>query len=283
MAGVQSASSLRWTKQPAVVTGDIMDSAGINEVMTEYCPDVVIHLAALTGIKRCEENAPLAFSINVLGTYNVLMGCLACHSKLVFMSSREVYGETRTSSPTREDDPLVPNNVYGITKMLAERLVLWGGSKHNLSYTILRLTSVYGPGGDQYNVQGMIRSALMEGKIQVLGGSQQLNLVYVKDVAETVRRALSDRRSSKEILNVGSKETLPLDHIVQKLLPLLSPQPMVERALMRRGETLRFTPSLDKLEETLQYLPPTTLHQGLQETVMWYRMNCKARSDSKPC
>jgi UDP-glucose 4-epimerase len=272
--GVQKASHVYRAEQPTVEIGDIRDDSRVSEMMLKHRPEVVVHLAALTGIKRCNETPSLAFSTNVLGTYNVIMGCVACSSKLIFTSSREVYGETM-SDLTREDDPLMPNNVYGVTKMLGERLVTWAASKYGLDYTILRLTNVYGPGGDQYNVQAMIRNALTEGKIRILGGTQELNLLYVKDAAETIRRCLMDARSSKQILNVGSRDDFSVAEIVQKLTSLLSVTPIIERFPMFDAETLRSRLCFQKLESLLQYRPSTALDEGLRETIEYYRVKYK--------
>ena len=116
----------------------------ILEVMAKHKPDVVIHLAALTGLKKCHEDPELAFKINVHGTFNVLTACAKHCSKFIFISSREVFGET-INDKSKEDDPLLPNNVYGITKMIGENLVKFFNEKYSLDFTILRLTNVYGP------------------------------------------------------------------------------------------------------------------------------------------
>lgn len=253
-----------------VEIGDITDGPRVKEVMGRHMPDAVVHLAALTGIAKCNENPYSAFSVNVLGTYNVIMGCEECNSKLIFLSSREVYGDTR-SDRTREDDPLIPNNTYGITKMLGERLVVWAASTYGLDYTILRLTNVYGPEGDQYNVQAIIRKALSERRIQILGGSQLVNPTYVEDVAEVVRRCLIDSRTSRQTLNVSSKEDMTVEEMVSRIVSVLDAPINVERAPMRVGETLVFRPSVEKLEKVLGYCPPTTFAEGLQKTVSWYR------------
>ena len=253
-----------------VEIGDITDGPRVKELMGRHKPDAVIHLAALTGIAKCNENPSRAFSVNVLGTYNVIMGCKECHSKLIFFSSREVYGDTK-SDRTREDDPLIPNNIYGITKMLGERLVVWAASRYGLDYTILRLTNVYGPEGDQYNVQAIIRGALTEGRIQILGGSQIVNLIYVDDVAEVVRRCLIDSRASRQVLNVSSRESMTVEEMVSRIVSVLNEPIKVERSPMRVGETLVFRPSVEKLEKVLGYCPSTTFADGLQKTVSWYR------------
>lgn len=275
--GAEEASCFHWPSQPVVEIGDITDEARVKEVMLKHCPKAVVHLAALTGIKRCNENLSLAFLTNVLGTYNVIMGCAACKSRLIFISSREVYGET-TSDRTQEDDPLVPNNIYGITKMLGEMLVKWAASRYNLDYTILRLTNVYGPRGDQYNVQAMIRKALTEGSIQILGGSQRLNLVYVKDAAEAIRRCLADPRASRQTFNVGSGDNISVEEMVSRIVSLLDIPVKIERGPMRVGETLNFRPSLEKMEKMLGYRSATTFTTGLQKTVEWYKQQAHESS-----
>ncbi len=101
--------------------GNIEDTK-ILDVVTKHNPQAVVHLAALTGLKKCFDDPENAFKVNVFGTYNALEACSKAGSKFIFISSREVYGET-TGEKSSEDDPLLPNNVYGITKKIGEELV----------------------------------------------------------------------------------------------------------------------------------------------------------------
>jgi NAD(P)-dependent dehydrogenase (short-subunit alcohol dehydrogenase family) len=107
------------TKNLTVINGDITDADSTIESISIHCPDVVIHLAAITGIKNCLDNPKESFNVNVYGTFNVVRACVKTGSRLIFASSREVYGET-IGSATAEDDPTLPNNIYGITKLLGE-------------------------------------------------------------------------------------------------------------------------------------------------------------------
>jgi UDP-glucose 4-epimerase len=252
-----------------VKAGDIRDVGFVNETFREEKPDATVHLAALTGLAKCNDDPSLAFMINVFGTRNVVMGCVEQESKMIFMSSREVYGETR-SERTKEDDPLIPNNVYGLTKMLGEALVLWASKRYGLDYTILRLTNVYGPEGDQYNIQAMIRNAFAHGVIPIMGGDQTMNFLYVEDVATVVRKCLEERRASSQIFNVGSNDDRTIEETVNLLVSSLPIKVRLERRPMRSGETLSFRPDLTKIQATLAYTP-TPLMEGLRKTVMWYQ------------
>ena len=171
-----------------VETGSIEDNS-FQKIMLKHKPEVVIHLAAKSGLKNCEENPDSAFNCNVFGTYNVIKTCAEINSKLIFISSREVYGETINES-TKEDDPLLPNNIYGITKMLAERLIINTSQKYNVNYIILRLTNLFGPGVYERGVNRIIKMAVKDKKIQIYGGEQAINIVYVDDVVELINLIL---------------------------------------------------------------------------------------------
>lgn len=245
-----------------------VEEQNLVETITRNKPDVVIHLAALTGLKKCHENPSDAFRINVYGTFNVVSSCMRSQSKLIFISSREVYGET-IHNESKEDDQPLPKNVYGITKMLGEILIQKEGSNSNLDYTILRLTNVYGPEGDQYGAQVIIRDAIKSKKVKLLGGEQRLNFVYVDDVVDIMNQVITDKRSSKQVFNVGSTDTLAMRDFVREVSKVLKTEFEIEHLPMRETETLRFSPSLDKLR-SFGYKTKTSLRDGIEKTIQWY-------------
>jgi UDP-glucose 4-epimerase len=267
--GVEEASRSCTETGLVVEIADITDGNSVMEVLLRHRPEAVVHLAALTGIAKCNNDPRLSFHTNVLGTYNVVVACVACRCKLIFISSREVYGDT-ISDLTGENAPLIPNNVYGVTKMMGEMLVRWASSKYGLDYTILRITNIYGPGGDQYNVQAMVREALSKRRIRVLGGKQRMNLIFVGDVVEVITRCLSDPRTSRQVFNVGSGDDLSVEEVVAELVPLLPFPVEIEHESMREGETMNFRPNLEKMQNTLELHTTTTLPEGLRRTVDWY-------------
>lgn len=238
------------------------------DVTTRHKPDVVIHLAALTGLKKCHENPELAFKINVYGTYNVIHSCLASKSKLIFISSREVYGETNKEE-SDENDPLIPKNIYGLTKMLGENMISYE-AKHGLDFTTLRLTNVYGPEGDQYGAQVIINDAIKHKKIKILGGGQRLNYVYVDDVVDFMNSVLDDNRSSNQVFNVGSTDTLKIEEFADKVVKAIGTKIEIEYLPMRETETMNFKPSLNKARKVLGLSTKTSIDEGIQKTIQWY-------------
>ncbi len=264
------------THQLEVITGDITDPDQINEAFQAQIPDVTVHLAALTGLTKCNQAPSLAFSTNVFGTYNIIMRCAAVHSKLIFISSREVYGEGKPSVPTPEETGPSPNNLYGTTKMLGEQLITWAKSRFGLNYTILRLTNVYGPGGEQYNVQAMIKAAMQQGTIPLYGGDQLMNLVYVDDVAEVIVDCLTNPRTTNETFNIGSDEDMTVEAIVKELVAQLELPVKIQKMPMRTGESMAFRPDLNMMHAIFQGLPRTSLRDGLRTTISLYKNSAAA-------
>lgn len=256
------------------VKGDIRNLKLLTDSLLQYRPDTVIHLSAITSIKTCLDKPQESFDVNVYGTYNVAVATAKSKSKLIFASSREVYGET-TKTETSEESILAPNNLYGVTKMLGENIILWTSRKNGIAYTILRFTNVYGPGGDKYGVQTIIQKVLRGDRIQVLGGDQVMNFVYIDDVVRALLLCIENEKSSKQIFNVGSYDNVTVKDLVHKIVKLAGRNLKIERAPYRETETMFFRPDLSKIAKILNWTPLIDLDTGLLRTIEWYKNSHK--------
>jgi nucleoside-diphosphate-sugar epimerase len=248
--------------------GDI--TVDVESVIAKHRPDIVIHLAALTGLIKCNEDERKAFSINVNGTFNVINSCIANKAKLIFISSREVYGET-IGSKTSENDHLLPNNVYGVTKMIGEEMIRLANKKYDLNYIILRLTNVYGPEGDNYGAQIIIKDAL-KGNVSILGGLQEMNFVYVDDVIEIIDNLIHNLKSFNETYNVGSKDNLSIRRFVEIIIKIVEKKVKIEYKPMRKNETNYFVPDIKKIQNIIK-TEFTGIESGIKKTIEWYSKN----------
>jgi len=247
----------------------VEDKKIVDEIVY-HKPEVVVHLAALTGISRCENDPENAYRINVDGTQNVLEGCVKSKSKLIFLSSREVYGET-IGKQSSEDDELKPNNLYGMTKLLGERSIISKSNEVGLDYTIFRITNVYGPSGDRYGAQVIINDIIKKRHVKILGRNQKINYVFVDDIADLINMALDDSRFSKQIFNLGSRDNFTIEEFVDKVSKVAGIQVTKEYLPMRKGETINFKPDLRKIENLLGGPLKTSFDEGVKKTIEWYR------------
>src|SRR5581483_6275878 len=126
--------------------GDVTSAADLASAFGAARPDVVVHLAALAGV-RPSIAAPLRYGeVNVIGTQRVLEAC-AAHGvrRLVFASSSSVYG-VDSAVPFRESDPCGrPASPYASTKRSGELITFVAHHLQQLDVTCLRFFTVYGP------------------------------------------------------------------------------------------------------------------------------------------
>ena len=105
-----------------MISCDVASQTSVRRAFDRIKPDIVVHLAALTGVERCNTDPLVSFETNVTGTFNVALSSADHEAHLIFASSREVYGET-IGEKSSEADPCHPNNFYGTTKLIGEQLI----------------------------------------------------------------------------------------------------------------------------------------------------------------
>lgn len=119
---------------------DITNENAVVSLLTTHNTDYVIHTAAIADTGICENNPSLSFEINVKASINIAKGCKISNSKLIYLSSEQVYNGNIESGPYIETCTPIPNTVYGKHKLEAEKEI------QNLlnDAVILRLTWLFG-------------------------------------------------------------------------------------------------------------------------------------------
>lgn len=257
-------------KNATVVEGSV-EGEKLSSFIKEVKPEIVIHLAAMTGLKKCQDNPEKTFQSNVYGTFNVIKSCVDVGSKLIFASSFEVYGLTDKYERS-EEDVLNPVNIYSLTKMLGEELVKHANRIHNLRYTILRISNVYGP-DYQRGINAMIKTAINEKKIYINDRKRFKNFIYVDDVVELLNTIINDNNSLNQIFNIGSEATLSLEEIAKQISSYLKSDIKFEYLSGNQLET-DYRPNLKK-SNSYNYYAKTSFSEGLANTIKWHLDNQK--------
>lgn len=100
---------------------DITDKNAVQMYMKEIHPDIVIHSAAVSNTWTCQQQPELSWNVNVEGTINIGRICHELGSRLIFMSSDQVYNGEAGLLPHLENEVLTPSNIYGKHKLEAEQ------------------------------------------------------------------------------------------------------------------------------------------------------------------
>lgn len=206
-----------------IVIGTIMDRWSVT-LASQGC-DAAVHLAAMLGVKRTEDNCLLCMDINFNGTENVLNACVQNKiDHFILASSSEVYGEP-SINPVHEDVETKGKTVYAVSKMAAEELAKGYHQIHpKLDYTIIRFFNTYGEGQvAQFVISRFVKRVLKGLNPQVYGsGTQTRSFCHVSDAVEGVRQILESPVARNRVYNIGnSKEVYTLTDLAQNVIDVL--------------------------------------------------------------
>ncbi|HYM88962.1 MAG TPA: NAD(P)-dependent oxidoreductase, partial [Nitrospiraceae bacterium] len=188
---------------------DLTDRANVERTWQSIKPNAVIHCAALSRTKDCEENPEAARRINVEATAHLVK--LSRDIPFIFLSSGEVFdGKTGWYVETDEPNPI---NVYGKTKLEAERVVL-----QNPRHTVVRivLTAGTSQNGDRSFVEDMCRTAKAGKDVTLYADEFRCPLP-----AGVIARVIWDLVDRKQpgLYHLGGSERLSRWEIGETLLP----------------------------------------------------------------
>lgn len=184
-----------------LVVSDVRDHESVARVIAEHRPEVVFHLAALHFIPDCDRDPAATMAIN-RDASGALGRAAAAHGveRLVFSSTAAVYRPS--DLPHGEDDDVAPVDVYGESKVGAERLLLEALGPGRV--VVARLFNVFGPGETNPHVIPEIVAQATQGTTLRLGRTDTVrDYVFVDDVARALV-AVAVSGSAPQRVNVGS-------------------------------------------------------------------------------
>ncbi len=205
--------------------GSILDSNAVRDVMRNA--EVVIHLAAMLGVKKTEDNKLGCIEVNINGTDNILDAAVT-HGvkKFVFASSSEVYGEP-DSNPITEEHHTKGKTVYAVTKLAGEELTKGYNQKYpEMDFTIIRFFNTYGEGQvAQFVLTKWVASALQGKNPVVYGdGKQTRSYGHLDDVTTGVQAIVENSRTNGKVYNLGnSTQVMTLTQLAQRVIEIVAP------------------------------------------------------------
>ena len=242
--------------------------------------DAVVHLAAIVGIQNQIAPAINMFDLNVVAAGNIVRSCSELDKYLIFASTSEIFGKN-PQTPWNENSGsefgrTTENRwAYGIGKSLIEELIFGMSEGQGLRAACIRFFNLYGPGqGDMYLIPKWINAAIQGLPIEIYGsGLQRFSFTYVEDAAQVIASLVQKQLTGP--LNFGSNEIisiLRLSEVLQDFFPELIVSVGIPN---REGEITEFAriPTSIRADQILVSFPFTTLNDGLNRTVAFYRRN----------
>jgi UDP-glucuronate 4-epimerase len=268
-----------------LVEADILDAPAMADLIGEFRPGAIAHLAAKAGV-RPSILAPTAYvRANIEGTSILLdAACaLAERPKFILASSSSVYGD-RTDAPFREDDAIDrPASPYAATKASCELMARTAHRIHGLPVTILRFFTAYGPRNrPDLAIAKFVRLIDAGDPIPVFGdGTTRRDYTYVEDIADGVARAI-DRCSSLHVYNLGHSEPVALSEMIAAIGRALGKAPRLQHLPEQPGDVRLTYADVSRARSELGYRPETPFEAGLARYVAWLRAE-EERPPPVPC
>jgi UDP-glucose 4-epimerase len=245
------------------------------DVVARFGPEVVFHLAAQSKVRPSVEDPLHDATVNVLGTINVLLAARGAGARrVVFASSGGAIYGSKARLPVAERTAKHPESPYGISKKVVEDYFRWFGSAFGLEYAILAMANVYGPRQDpglEGGVIAVFARAMLEGRRPMIfgDGKQTRDFVFVEDAVDAFVRAADYGEGL--LLNIGSGRETSVRDLYDMLASITGCPLLPEFTPAKPGEVARSVLDHSKARASLRWEPWTSLEQGLETTVDWYR------------
>ena len=261
-----------------LVEGDITSPADLARGVERGRPDVVVHLAALAGVRPSIAN-PLRYGeVNVAGTLRVLEACAHARvGRLVFASSSSVYG-VDSAVPFREADSCgKPASPYAATKRSGELSAFVAHHLQSLDVTCLRFFTVYGP-RQRPDLAIHKFTRLIDGgqTIELYGdGSTSRDYTWIDDIIDGTVAAIDEQASARvpgyRLYNLGGSRTTSLLRLVELISDALGKKPVIDWRPEQPGDMRRTLADLTLVGSTLGYAPRVAIDDGIARFVKWWR------------
>ena len=262
-----------------VVEGDILDVDAVHAVSREA--DVVVHLAAIVGVKNVLSRGRETIEVNFTGTSHLLRALQGSElDRFVYFSTSEVFG--MNSFRVAEETPASVGPVgearwtYSIAKLAGEHLVHCHHRELAMPTVIVRPFNVFGPLrlGDHAMLR-FILAALRGEDLEVHGdGTQIRSWCYIDDFVDALLRIIAMPGAVGETFNVGNaRNTITIYELARRVIRLLDSRSNVRFAAIDFSDIDVRVPRLGKALQVLGYRPQVELDEAILRSAAWYRQN----------
>jgi UDP-glucose 4-epimerase len=258
-----------------LVVGDILDEELALRAVEGA--DVIVHLAANTGVEPSVKDPRADCLANVIGTLNYLEAARkgGAEKRFVFASSGATVGEVEP--PIHEEVPPHPVSPYGASKLSGEAYCSAYFRTFGLQTVSLRFGNVYGPLSSHKNsvIAKFIKRAMRGEVLEIYGdGTQTRDFIYIEDLTRAVRLAATTEGVGGEVFQIATNAETSVQEMVEELLPVLAEVGIkdveVRQTTPRLGDVMRNYSDTSKAARMLGWRSEVDLKEGLRRTVDWF-------------
>ena len=270
---------------------DIENKKDLDLIFSQNKFDGVIHLAAQAGVRYSIENPHAYISTNIVGFTNILEACR--HNSidhLVYASSSSVYGSNTKMPFSIHDNVDHPLSLYAASKKANELMAHTYSYLYGIPTTGLRFFTVYGPWGRPDMALFKFTKSILEGeKIKVFNyGNHKRDFTFIDDIVEGVIRVFDKPAKKNEswdgkdpdsgsshapwrVFNIGNNSPVDLMDYIGAIEEFVGKKADKELLPLQPGDVPDTYADVTDLSEEFGYKPNTSVRDGVEKFVLWYR------------
>lgn len=255
---------------------DIRDKFSLQQIFNNYKIDLVVHLAALAGVRPSIER-PLEYEeVNIRGTMNLWELCKEFGiNKFVCASSSSVYGNNEKTPFSETDNVDRPISPYAATKKCGEILGHVYHHLYRIDMVQLRFFTVYGPRQRPDLAIHKFAKLISESKeIPFYGdGTTARDYTFIDDIIDGIMKSITYLENTEnvyEIINIGENEVINLKEMVSAIEGEMQKEAARKPMPMQPGDVSKTNADISKAKYLIGYQPGTNFQNGIKKFVEWF-------------
>jgi nucleoside-diphosphate-sugar epimerase len=251
------------------VQTDVVSLLDCYEAALKFKPQCVYHMAAMVSRVTCEAAPHLTIDTNLGGTNNVAQLCKTLNAKMIYFSTSEIYGNIGgILSEDRSD--VAPNNRYGLTKYLGEKLVEYEVRNHGLKAITVRPFMFYDEDetmGDHRSAMIRFAEGLTSGKKIIVHKNSKRSWLHMNDAVSALEKLIY--LDQYYTINIGNPKVVETEYIAQYMCNKLGVdfKKLVELVDLPSKMTLEKYPSLHLQKDLLGFEPKISIEEGIDRVL----------------
>ncbi|MDA3790823.1 MAG: NAD-dependent epimerase/dehydratase family protein [Desulfobacula sp.] len=256
-----------------LITADIRDQEAALSLTRGA--EVVVHLAANTGVQPSIQDPLSDMEANVMGTVHYLEACRQQRVEtFIFASSGAPIGEG--VPPFHEEMACHPVSPYGASKLAGEAYCSAYNRSFGVKTKVLRFSNVYGPlSGNKNSVVARFINQAIQCRCLIINGngSQTRDFLYIDDLIAVVLRAAASPCGG-QLFQIATQKETAISDIARLLSGLLEEKmgkkPDINYGSSLAGDVTRNFSDISRAKQELGWCPHVSLEKGLRHTVDWF-------------
>jgi len=260
----------------------------LSNAISNFSPDVVVHLAAQAGVRYSLENPSAYIDSNIIGTFNILEILKTYKVKhFLFSSTSSVYGSNE-EMPFKENDQTDRQlSIYSSTKKSCESLIHSYSYSFHIPSTIFRFFTAYGPWGRPDMAMFLFTEAIINNReINIYNhGKMARDFTYIDDLVQAIFRLSEVIPSSKDkykydslsnvaplrTVNIGNSKKVQLMDMISAIESKLKKKAKKNYLPMQLGDVTQTEADIRLLKELTSFSPSIEIEEGVNKFIDWYK------------